>query len=57
VFSGPAVVIDDVRSGHVQVEVEKELNAVGFKLFHFDPGQRDRVRGHLGVRMIFRRCL
>lgn len=57
VFSGPAVVIDDVRSGHVKVEVEKELKALGFGLFHFDPGRHDRVRGHLGVRMIFRRVL
>lgn len=57
VFSGPAKVIDDIRSNNVRVKVEKELRAIGFALIHFDPGRRDAKRGHLGVRMIFQRVL
>lgn len=53
VYSGPAPVIKDVRSNFVEVDVEKELSK--FKLFHFDPGTVSHSKGHLGVRMIFKR--
>lgn len=55
VYSGPDAVLVDRRSDHVPVDIEHELGPLGFKLWHFDHGRKDRRKGHLGVRMIFAR--
>lgn len=55
VYSGPARVLKDARSGNVPLDIEKLVVPLGFVLKSFDPGKRDPARGHLGVRMIFRR--
>jgi 2-polyprenyl-3-methyl-5-hydroxy-6-metoxy-1,4-benzoquinol methylase len=55
VYSGPARILEDVRSGNVPVHIERELKAAGFRLIRYHPGHKDKARGHLGVRMIFQR--
>ena len=54
VYSGPAKVLSDWRSNNKPVDIERELHR-DFQLVQFHSGQMDDVKGHLGVRMIFRR--
>lgn len=63
VYSGPGRVLKDIRSEHRPVDIEKILS--DFTLVSFHPGQfcdektsvggKPKPKGHLGVRMIFRR--
>ena len=54
VYSGPTRVLKDARSDNKPVNIEDALKK-DFLLTYYDPGSKDPARGHLGVRMIFRR--
>jgi hypothetical protein len=54
VLSLPAMVINDVRSGNVPVDPRKVLKS-DFALVEIQPGYWEHGKGHLGIRMFFRR--
>lgn len=54
VYSGPSPVLTDPRSGMVAIDIREELKPE-FSEMHYDAGTRHRKKGHLGVRLIFRR--
>ena len=54
-LSLPAVIINDHRSGNVPVDVIKYLQLREFGLIDRYDGYVDPVKGHLGIRMIFKR--
>lgn len=55
VYSGPDAILQDARSKNVPVDIVATLKACGFDLIHFDKGARHAEKGHLGVRIIFKR--
>lgn len=54
-LSLPAVIINDHRSGNVPVDVIKYLQLREFGLIDRYDGYVDPVKGHLGIRLIFKR--
>lgn len=54
VYSGPGKVLKDVRSGNRSFDIAKLLGDQ-WTMTHYNPGMIHKTRGHLGVRMIFRR--
>jgi 2-polyprenyl-3-methyl-5-hydroxy-6-metoxy-1,4-benzoquinol methylase len=54
VYSGPSPVLTDPRSGLQEIDVREELKK-DFSEIHFDPGARHSRKGHLGIRLIFKR--
>lgn len=54
VYSGPDSVLKDARSNMDPVDIRKELQK-DFEVVDFHAGVRDQEKGHLGVRIIFKR--
>ena len=54
VYSGPSPVLQDVRSGNIPIDIVKEFETE-FELIAQDAGTPNTKKGHLGVRLIFKR--